>query len=172
MFPEVLSNLQQEFKSLHIKLSLLYHKSMFRLTKFGVLPSTFIDLKDYVTLCTSYIFGTSRILQWRKKVNKSGSIRKDTGNEPGDAVSVYQLHSDHTGVVPQFSSKLKNAHIWSAQVMVYHVSGWTYVHLIRITIQEVILAVKAVFENGLPHLDLKFIDIMQTLEDLLNNCSA
>ena len=38
IFPEVLSSLQQEFKSWHENVSNLYPKSMFRLTKLGVLP--------------------------------------------------------------------------------------------------------------------------------------
>ena len=42
MFPEVLSPLQQEFKSWHDKLSHLHPKSMFRLAKLGVLPSIFL----------------------------------------------------------------------------------------------------------------------------------
>ena len=60
IFPEVLSPLQQEFKSWHDKLSNLYPKSLFRLAKIGVFPSIFIDLKDDVPLCESCMFGTSR----------------------------------------------------------------------------------------------------------------
>ena len=48
IFPEVLSPLQQEFKSCHDKLSHLHTKLMFRLAKLGVLPSTFLDLNDDV----------------------------------------------------------------------------------------------------------------------------
>ena len=56
MFPEVLTPLQQEFKSCNDKLSHLYPKSMFRLAKFGVLPSIFLKLKDDVPLCASLMF--------------------------------------------------------------------------------------------------------------------
>ena len=37
-------------------------------------------------------------------------------------VSVDQLHSDQTVLVPQLSGKLTSARIWSAQVMVGHFS--------------------------------------------------
>ena len=58
MFPEVLSPLQQEFKSCYYKLSHLHLKSMFRLETFGVLTSIIPDLKDYFPLFASYIFVT------------------------------------------------------------------------------------------------------------------
>ena len=61
---------------------------MFRLAKLGVLPSIFIDLKDDVPICESYIFGTSRRIQLRTNGDKSGSIRNETDNKPGYGVSV------------------------------------------------------------------------------------
>ena len=61
---------------------------MFRIAKLGVLPSNFIDLKDDVHLCVSFMFGTSSRSQWITKVNKSGSISKETDNKPGDGFSV------------------------------------------------------------------------------------
>ena len=51
MFPELLSLLQQEFKSWNDKLSLLHPKSMFILGKIGFFLSIFVDLKDYVHFC-------------------------------------------------------------------------------------------------------------------------
>ena len=84
MFIEVLSPLQQEFKSCHDMLSNLHPKSMLRLEKPGIIPSIFIDLKDDVTHRVSCMFGTARRKQWITKGNKSGSIRKDNENKPGD----------------------------------------------------------------------------------------
>ena len=66
-------------------------------------------------------------MQWITKVNKPESIRKYTDNKPGYGVSVDQLMSDQPILVPQFSGKLTSSHIWSAQVMVNHVSDLTYV---------------------------------------------
>ena len=47
--------------------------------------------------------------QWRTKGNKSGSIRNETDNKPGDGVSVDQLQSAQPGLVPKFSDKLTSA---------------------------------------------------------------
>ena len=82
------------------------------------------------------MFVTTRRRQWTTKGNKSGSIRKETENNPGDVVSVEQIQSAQTGLVPQLSGKLTSAHIWDAQFMVDHFSDLTYVHLMRSTIQE------------------------------------
>ena len=65
-----------------------------------------------------------------KKGGGSGYIRKESDNNPGDTVSVYQLQSARPVSFPEFSGKLTSAHIWAAQVMVDHFSGLTYVHLI------------------------------------------
>ena len=61
-------------------------------------------------------------------------------------VSVDQLQSDQTGLVPQFSDKLTSARIWDDQVMVERFSDLTYVLLMIITIQEETIAVKSVFQ--------------------------
>ena len=127
VFPEVLSPLQQEFKSWHKTLSQLHPKSMFRLVKLGSLQSIFIYLKDYLPLCVSCMFVTASIRQWRKKGKKAVSIRKETDNNPVDGVSVDRLQSDQPVLVPQFSGKLTSALIWDAQVMVGRFSGLTYV---------------------------------------------
>ena len=70
-----------------------------------------------------------------KKVNKSGYTRKDTGNEPGSAVSIDQIQSAQSGLFQKLSSKLTSARIWSDQVMVDHFSDVSYVHLMRSRIQ-------------------------------------
>ena len=63
------------------------------------------------------------------------SISKETNSKPGDRVSVYQLHSAHPGLVPQFSGQLTSARIWTKQVMVDHFSDLTYLQLMTSTRQ-------------------------------------
>ena len=70
MFPEVIQNLQKELKYWHEELYHLHPKYMFRLEKLGFPTSIFIDLKDDVPLCESYMFGTSRISKWIAKGSK------------------------------------------------------------------------------------------------------
>ena len=84
-------------------------------------------------------------MQWITNVNKSGFVSKETDNNLVVEVSVDQIQSDQPGLVPQLSGKLKSARIWADQVMVVHFSGLIYVHLIRSTIQEDILALKSAF---------------------------
>ena len=136
MFPELLSPLKEEFKSWHEKLSHFHTKSMFRLAKIGVLPSRFIYLKYDLPLCAPCMFVTASKRQCRTKGNKSVSIRKETDNNPGAAVSLDQLHSAKSGLVPQLSIKLTSARIWDVQVMVDHFGDLTYVNLMRSKIQE------------------------------------
>ena len=54
-------------------------------------------------------------------------------NMPGVGVSVDQLQSAQPGLVPQLSGKLTSSHIWSAQMMVYHLIDLTYIQLMIIT---------------------------------------
>ena len=88
MFTEVISPLQQEFKSCNEKLSHLHPKSIFRLAKLVVPPSRFIELKYDVCLCASCIFVTARRMQWITKVNKTESIRKYNKKKTVYGVSV------------------------------------------------------------------------------------
>ena len=73
---------------------------MFRLAKLGVLLSIFLDLKDDMPLCASYMFGKSRRKKQITKGNKSVSIRKETDNNTGSRVSVDQIQSSKTVSVP------------------------------------------------------------------------
>ena len=66
-------------------------------------------------------------------MKKPKSIIKDTDNKPGAWVSLDQLQSAQTGLVPKFSVKLRSARIWDAQVIVENFSDLTYVNLMRST---------------------------------------
>ena len=74
---------------------------MLRLEKLGVPPKLFLDLKDDVPLCASWIFGTEIRQTWWTKGNKSGSVHKDTDNKTEYSVSVDHIKSDHPGLVTQ-----------------------------------------------------------------------
>ena len=68
--------------------------------------------------------------------NESGYTSKDTDNKPVAAVSVDQLQLAQSRLVLYLSGKLRSVHIWHVQVMVDHFNTLTYVHIIRISIQE------------------------------------
>ena len=84
MFLEVPSPLQHDFRSWHDNFYHLHPKYVFRLEKLGFIPSIFLYLKADLPLCVSCIFGKARIRKCRTKLDKSGSIRKETDDKPGD----------------------------------------------------------------------------------------
>ena len=91
VFLEVLSPLQQEFKSWYYKLFCLHHKSIFRLATLGILPKSFLDIKYDVPLCESFMVITTSIKQWITKGNKSCSVCNYTDNNLKSGVLVDQL---------------------------------------------------------------------------------
>ena len=98
----MLSHLQQEFKFWHDKQSNLNPKSMFRLAKLGVPPSIYLDLKDDVPLCASCMFWKVGRRKWITKWNKEGYRRNETDTNTRDGVSLDQIQSSQTVLVPQF----------------------------------------------------------------------
>ena len=135
-YPVVISPLQWELKSWHEELSHLYINYMLRLEIFWVPTSIFLYLKEDVSLCTSWIFGTERILQWTTKGNKSRYKSKESNNKIGSAVSVDQRQSAQTGLLPQFPGKITNERICAVQVMVDHFIDLTHVHIMKRKNQE------------------------------------
>ena len=81
------------------------------------------------------MFGKARIRKWITKGKKTGSIRKETDNNPGYGVSVGQLQADQPVLVPQLSGKITSACIWSSQAIVTHFNELTYMKLTRSKIQ-------------------------------------
>ena len=78
---------------------------MCKLSKTGVPPKRFLDLKDDLHLFASYMFVTSKRLERITKKKISWSIRNDTYNGTGAGVSVDHIQSDHPGLVTQFPEK-------------------------------------------------------------------
>ena len=72
--PKHLSPLQQEFLSVHYKLSHLPFTIMLRLAKVGILPHRFLKLRNDLPPCVSCLFGQAHRRPWRHK-----SSTKSTG---------------------------------------------------------------------------------------------
>ena len=96
---------------------------------------------------------------------------KYTDNEMVAAVSVDKIQSDQSGLVPQLSGKLTSSCIWSSQAIMDHFSALAYVELMRSTSQEKYDHKNYPLKDCQLHLGLKFLDIMQTMGYLMNNCS-
>ena len=63
--PKHLSSLQQEFLSVHYKLSHLPFTIMLRLSKLGILPRRFMKLRNDLPPCVSCLFGQAHRRPWR-----------------------------------------------------------------------------------------------------------
>jgi len=147
--PESLSKLQQLFLSWHERLQHLPNKWMFRLSAVGVLPKSFLKLKDEdnVPICASCCFGQAHRRPWRARGKGAKSIRRDDDDKPGKGTSTDQMVSAQPGLVPQMSGSLTRARIWAVNVFVDHMSDLVYVHLMRSTTQEETLAAKTAYER-------------------------
>ena len=93
---------------------------MFCLARLHVLPKYFLELKYDVPLCTACMFGKYQHCTWITKGNKLGSICNETNDKPGSGVSVDQLQSTQTGLVPQFWGGITSPKIWDAQSILDH----------------------------------------------------
>ncbi len=75
------------------------------------------------------------------------TIRKASDNHPGATVSVDQMISAQTGLIPQISGHLTWAWIWAATISIDHCSDLVHVHLMCDQTQDSTLDAKASFER-------------------------
>ena len=61
---------------------------------------------------------------------------KESNNNTGAGVPLYQIQSSLPVLVPQFTDKLTSARIWYAQVILDHFSYLTYVQVMKSTREE------------------------------------
>ena len=89
-------------------------------------------------------FGQAHRRPWWTKGKKSESIQKPDQTKPGDGVSVDQIVSAQTGLIPHMSGFLINQRLWGATTFVDHVSDYVYVQLmIDSSLTETFLAKSA-----------------------------
>ena len=128
-----LSPLQEEFVSLHERLSHLPFTVMFHLVKLVFLPNTFQKLNNKAPPGVSCLFGTAHRNPWRFKKKNDGhtyTLRVDDISGPVDTVGVDQLISAQPGLVSQDKGILTSTRIWSATVFIDYVTGYFCVALI------------------------------------------
>ncbi len=140
-----LSLLQEKFLRWHERCNHLPYSKMLLLSKRGILPKEFLQLKDNFPPCGSCLFGRQH--RRPKKSSKSGSpIRQKEHNYPGGGVSADQIISSQPGLVPQSSGKLTNKRITSVTVFVDHYSDFSYVVLMTECSGKETLRAKQEFE--------------------------
>ena len=113
------------------------------MAELGHLPKQILDCKKNVPLCVACQFRTAHRRPWTTKGKVSGSIHTSDHKEPEYGVSIYQIISAQTGLIPQMSGFLTSFRIWGCTTFCDHVSGFVYVHLMRdFTFEEKLIAVK------------------------------
>jgi hypothetical protein len=85
------------------------------------------------------IFGMAHRKPWCSKGEK-GLIRKHDDNDPGKCVSIDQMISAQSGLIPQMAGFLTNLRIWVGTIFVDHYLDYVYVTLMRnLTLDKTLL---------------------------------
>ena len=96
--------------------------------------------------CPACILGKQHRCKWRSK-GKQRHIRQPTHCQAGDGTSVDQLESRHPGLVPQAKGFHRTTvRFVGATIFVDHVTGFTYVHLMKDFTAEATLEAKHAYE--------------------------
>ncbi len=77
------------------------------------------QLKHWLQICMSCIFGTSHQKPWWTK-GSHGSICKESNDAPGKWVSINQMVFAQPELIPKMAGLLTNLHIWGATIFVDH----------------------------------------------------
>ena len=147
MHPITLTPLEQEFMDSHHSLQHAPFVEMFRMAEYGHLPKRFLKLKKKPPMCASCIFSAMKRRAWKRKSERSTTVRKLEHNRPGKGTSVDQLVSAQPGLVPRISGRHTRQRISAATCFLDHYSDFSYTHLCTSTTQEETLAAKAAYEK-------------------------
>ena len=142
--PRTLSPIQQLLMDWHHRLYHLPFRRIFMLSQMGLLPKSLLKCQDNVPLCVACQFGSAHRRPWRVKGKKSGTIRKEKEEQPGDGQSIDKIVSAQPGLIPQMSGFLTSSRYFGVTTIVDHVSDYVYVHLMKdLTLDETMKAKRA-----------------------------
>ena len=136
---------QQELLRWHIRLGHLPFRSLKVFAELGLIPRR-LSKVDVVPLCASCTVANAHKRPWRTKSEPS-SIRNEDQNFPGGCVSVDQIVSGQSGMVPQTSGHRTLERFVGATVFVDNYSSFAFVYMMRQINAEETMAAKAAFER-------------------------
>ena len=142
---EKLSLDQKELLRWHIRLGHLPFKSLLVFAQLGLIPRHLAKV-DTIPLCASCTVAHAHKRPWRTKADPS-TIRKDEQNFPGGCVSVDQIVSGQTGMVPQTSGFRALERYVGATVFVDNYSSFVFVYMMKSLSTEETMAAKHAFER-------------------------
>ena len=111
---------KREFLVWRHRLNHCYFKSLFRLSKRGIITRELSKFRK-LPLCVACIFGSSHRSSWRTKENDSCLlIRKPPETITEDMTSVEQTISDQPGLITQVIGALTHGKLWAATIFLDH----------------------------------------------------
>ena len=140
-----LSNEQRELLRWHIRLGHLPFKILRQFAELGLIPKHLAKVSVF-PICACCAFANATKRAWRTK-QTSRSIRSDNKNFPGGCVSVDQLVSGQTGMIPQSSGNKVQARYVGATIFVDNFSRFSYVHFMTSLNTDQTLDAKLAFER-------------------------
>ena len=147
MHPVTLTPLEQELMDSHHSLQHISYTDMFRMAEYGHLPKRFLKIKKNPPMCPSCIFASMKRKAWKRKSERSTTVRKLEHNRPGKGTSADQLISAQPGLVPRISGKHTRQRITAATCFLDHYSDFSYTHLCTSATQEATLEAKAAYKK-------------------------
>ena len=140
-----LSSEQRELLRWHIRLGHLPFKILKRFAELGLIPRHLAKVSVF-PICACCAFANATKRKWRKTAEQR-SIRSENTNFPGGCVSVDQLQSGQTGMIPQSSGERVIARYVGATVFIDNFSNFSYVHLMTSLSTEETVEAKRSFER-------------------------
>ena len=129
LYSRTLTPLEQEFMDKHYSLQYAPFIKMFHKAEFGKLPQRFLTLKKKPPICASSIFSSMKRKAWKRRHERSTTIRYLEHNRPGKDTSVDQLVSAQPGLVPHISGRHTRQRIVVATVFLDNYSDFSYTYL-------------------------------------------
>ena len=118
------------------------------MAELGIIPRELLYFKNKsASICVSCDFGTAHKKQTRNKRGRRCEIRSKKDAAPSKCVSMDQLISAQSELIPQFGGHLTRDRIWAANIAVDHFTNVIKVDLMKITSQAETLDAKLATEK-------------------------
>lgn len=142
---EKLSDEQKELLRWHIRLGHISFKTLHIFAQLGLIPKHLAKV-SVLPLCASCTVANARRRPWRTN-SKPSTIRKSDHDFPGGCVSVDQIVSGQTGMVPQTRGHRTLDRFVGATVFVDNFSSFVYIHMMRSLSADETMDAKFAFER-------------------------
>lgn len=141
-----------EMLDYHYRFAHISFKRIQDMARWGILPRRLA--KCPIPICTACMYGKATKRPWRQKSSRNRD-ESSKPKQPGECVSVDQMHSPTPGLVAQVSGTLTTKRYKVATIFVDQYSGYSYVHLQESTGAEETVRGKEAFERHMASMGVK-----------------